>query len=79
MSIWDAIGLAGTALILLTYAATVADRVDARSAPALLGNLSGAGLILVSLSHDFNLSAVIMESAWALIAAIGLVRLAMRR
>ncbi|MBN8809446.1 MAG: hypothetical protein J0I47_14595 [Sphingomonas sp.] len=79
MTAYDAAGLAGTALILLTYAATVADRIDARSAIALVGNLLGASLILVSLSHDFNLSAVIMESAWALIAVVGLIRLAFRR
>ncbi|MEO5493298.1 MAG: hypothetical protein ABIR08_04645 [Sphingomonas sp.] len=79
MTIYDAIGLAGTALILGTYALTVADRIDARRVPALVGNFVGASLILVSLSHDFNLSAAIVESAWALIAGIGLIRLAMKR
>ena len=39
----------------------------------------GAALILVSLAHDFNLSAAIVESAWALIAGIGLIRLAAKR
>lgn len=79
MTLYDAIGLAGTALILGTYALTVADRIDARRAPALAGNFAGASLILVSLSHDFNLSAAIVEGAWAAIALIGLLRLATRR
>ena len=79
MTIYDAIGLAGTAIILGTYALTVGDRIDARRVPALTGNFLGATLILVSLSHDFNLSAVIVETAWALIAGVGLIRLAMKR
>ena len=79
MTIYDAIGLAGTAIILGTYALTVGDRIDARRVPALIGNFLGAALILVSLSHDFNLSAVIVESAWALIAGVGLIRLVMKR
>ncbi len=79
MTVYDAIGLGGTALILGTYAATVAGRIDAKRAPALLGNFAGASLILISLSHDFNLSAAIVEGAWALIAAAGLLRVLIRR
>jgi hypothetical protein len=76
---FDAVGLAGTALILATYALTVAGRVDPKRAPALAGNAAGASLILVSLSHDWNLSAAVVESAWATIAFIGLLRLAVSR
>ena len=36
--------------------------------PALAGNFLGAARILISLRHDFNLSAAIIEDAWALIA-----------
>ena len=79
MTMYDLIGLTGTALILGTYALTVGGRIDARRAPALAGNFLGAALILVSLAHDFNLSAAIVESAWALIAGIGLIRLAAKR
>lgn len=75
MTSFDAVGLVGTALILGTYAATVAGRADPRRAPALAGNFLGAALILVSLGHDFNLSAAIVEGAWAVIALVGLVRL----
>ena len=79
MTAYDAIGLMGTALILGTYALTVGGRIDARRVPALVGNFVGATLILISLSHDFNLSAAIVEGAWALIAGIGLIRFAIRR
>jgi hypothetical protein len=73
----DALGVVGVLLILIAYAGATSGRLDARRAPALLLNLAGALLILVSLSVDFNLSAALMEGAWALVAIIGLVRLAL--
>ena len=45
--------------------------------PALLMNLIGAGLVLWSLYFSFNLSAVLMESTWGLVALYGLIRLAL--
>ena len=74
MSLFDAAGLAGVALILAAYAAAQLRRLDPTRPPALLMNLAGASLILLSLTRAFNLSAVIVEAAWALIALFGLVR-----
>ena len=79
MSWFDAAGLAGVALMLAAYGATIAGRVEARAPGALAANLAGAVLVLVSLSHDFNLSAAVIEGAWALIALGGLMRWAARR
>ena len=42
-------------------------------------NLSGACLVMYSLSRNFNLSAFLMEAAWAAVAAFGLIRLALKR
>ena len=42
-------------------------------------NLVGSGLILLSMTHAFNLSAFFMEAAWAAMALFGLVRLLLRR
>lgn len=78
LSAWDLGGLVGVALMLVAYGLTVADRLDVRSTPALLMNLSGAILVLLSLSQDFNLSAFVIEAAWAMIALTGLVRKAFR-
>jgi hypothetical protein len=44
-----------------------------------IAGVGGVLLILWSLSVDFNLSAALMEGAWALVAVIGLVRLAVKR
>jgi hypothetical protein len=53
--------------------------MDPRRFPALIMNLVGAGLILLSLSFRFNLSAFLMEAAWALVALYGLARLLLSR
>ena len=79
MTLTDALGLVGVVLILVAYCLTVAGRIDAQRPAALLLNLAGAILILASLAHDFNLSAAVMEGAWALVALIGLARWAMKR
>ena len=79
MSLPDLAGTLGVLLILVAYAGAQTGRLEPRAAPALLMNLAGAGLILSSLVFRFNLSAVLMEAAWALVALFGLVRLALRR
>jgi len=79
MSVTDVVGMIGVGLILAAYAATTAGRLDPRRAPALLANLIGACAILLSLSRDFNLSAALVEGAWALVALAGLISLAFRR
>ena len=77
MTVPDLFGVVGVLLILTAYAGATSGKLDARRAPALLLNLVGALLILLSLYFDFNLSAVLMEGAWALVALIGLARLAL--
>ena len=79
MTLPDLFGVVGVLCILIAYAGATSGRLDARRAPALLLNLTGALLILVSLYFDFNLSAVLMEGAWALVAVYGLVQLALGR
>jgi hypothetical protein len=75
----DVAGVAGVVMILAAYTGATSGKLDPKRAIALTLNLIGAGLILLSLAYDFNLSAVVMESAWALVALIGLVRLALKR
>lgn len=79
MGLTDIAGLIGVTMMLAVYAAASMGKLDPAKAPALVVNLIGAALVLYSLSHDFNLSAAVMETAWALVAIVGLVRLAIRR
>jgi hypothetical protein len=70
----DAVGVTGVLVILVAYAGATLGKLDVRQAPSLLANFVGASMILWSLTVDFNLSAVLMEGAWALVALIGLIR-----
>lgn len=79
MSLFDAAGLVGVALILGAYAAAQLRWLDPLKPPALLMNLAGAALVLVSLSQRFNLAAFVMEAAWAVVALYGLLRVVFTR
>ena len=75
----DAAGLVGVALMLTAYGAAQLQKLDPTRPPALVMNLIGACLVLLSLTRAFNLSAAIVEGAWALIALFGLARALNRR
>ena len=78
--VWqDIAGLLGVALILIAYAGAQTRKLDPLAAPALAMNMVGAGLVLVSLTHKFNLAAFLMEAAWALVALYGLIRVVIKR
>ncbi|MDO9223412.1 MAG: hypothetical protein Q7U20_06835 [Caulobacter sp.] len=75
----DVVGVVGVAMILAAYAAATLGKLDVKGAVSLCANFVGASLILLSLSVDFNLSAVLMEGSWALVSLIGLARLLLVR
>ena len=80
MTLLDGLGVFGVFLILIAYTGATTGKLDPKQAPALLLNLLGAGLILLSLlAEKFNLSAFLMEAAWAVVAAFGLLRLALKK
>jgi hypothetical protein len=79
MSAYDIAGLIGVVLILAGYAAATLGSLHPKGWPSLAINFVGASLILLSLTRNFNLSAAIVEGAWALIALIGLIRIAFGR
>jgi hypothetical protein len=79
MTVFDVVGLVGVAIILVAYALATTGRLDPKRAPSLALNCAGSGLILLSLTTKFNLSAAIVEGAWSLIALVGLCRLGLRR
>ena len=79
VNLTDVAGLIGVGLILAAYAAAQLHWLDTVKGPALLMNLAGSSLIMVSLWQKFNFAAFVMELAWALVAAFGLARLVIRR
>ena len=75
MTLLDLGGVAGVLMVLAAYVGAQLRRMDPTQALALALNLLGSALILLSMLHAFNLSAFLMEAAWAATAVFGLVRL----
>jgi hypothetical protein len=72
MTLFDAIGLLGVALILIAYGLLQLEKIDPKSVRYSALNFIGAVLILVSLYFAFNLASFIIEIAWLLISGLGL-------
>lgn len=80
MALTDVAGLLGVLIMLLAYAGASLGKLDPERPITLLCNLVGACLVLWGLlTADFNLSATVMEGAWALVALGGLIRWAVRQ
>ena len=72
-------GVAGVLMVLAAYAGIHVDKLDPKGLWALLLNLAGSLLILLSMTRGaFNLPAFLMEATWALVAIYGLTRLRKR-
>lgn len=70
----DIVGIAGVVLILGSYLLLQLERIESRDPMYPTMNALGAGLVLVSLFFDFNLSAFVIESFWIVISLMGLYR-----
>lgn len=70
----DILGITGVALIVGSYLLLQLERLKSRHPAYSLANAVGAGLILISLVFDFNLSAFVIESFWIVISLAGLYR-----
>jgi hypothetical protein len=79
MTLPDLGGLIGVTLMLAAYALGQLGRLRIDTATALLMNLAGAVLVMVSLLYKFNLAAFLMEAAWAVVALFGLAKLALKK
>lgn len=70
----DFIGMVGSAMIVVTYLLVQLRRMQVTDVRYSLFNATGAGLILFSLTVNFNLSAFVIEAFWLLISCIGLIQ-----
>jgi hypothetical protein len=73
-SFTDFLGNVGVVLITIDYLLLQLDRIGSNSLTYSLLNAVGAGLIIISLIFNFNLSAFIMEAIWVVISLFGLYR-----
>jgi len=70
----DVVGTIGSAFIVVTYLLVQLRRMQVSDVRYSLLNATGAGLILYSLTVNFNLSAFVIEAFWLLISCIGLIQ-----
>ena len=67
----DVVGGTGVAVLLGTYLLLQLNRLSAQSLRYSVLNAVGSGLILLSLTQAFNLSAFVIEACWLAISIIG--------
>lgn len=70
----DIVGVVGVILLVITYLLLQVNKLPSSGLLYSLLNAIGAGLIILSLLDNFNLSAFLMEAFWVLISLIGVVR-----
>ena len=70
--LFDVIGMIGVTAILTMYALVQFDRMNVKSMRYSVFNALGAGLVLVSLWVDFNLSAFVIEFFWLIFSCLGI-------
>ena len=75
---YNILGILGVIFILAAYLALQLERLDPKFALYSVLNAIGAALILLSLYFDFNLSAMLIESAWLVISILGFSRRCLR-
>ena len=70
----DFVGNIGVVVLIVTYLMLQLNKLSSDSLAYSVLNAVGAGLIVVSLLFDFNLSALLMEVFWVLISFVGIYR-----
>ena len=75
----DLIGMSGTCLVVLAFFAIQLEKISAQGPVYNLLNLTGATLLLISLSINFNLASFVIELFWIGASLVGLVKLLQRR
>ena len=70
----DFVGNIGVFCVLAAYLLLQLEKLDVTSLFYSVLNAFGAGLVVFSLLYDFNLSAMVIETAWLLISLFGIAR-----
>ena len=70
----DFVGNIGVVVLMITYLMLQLNKLSSDALAYSVLNAVGAGLIVISLLFDFNLSALLMEVFWVLISFVGIYR-----
>lgn len=71
--LFNTLGNMGTVCFLIAYFLLQKEKLKPDSYVYLGLNLTGSILLLISLSHDWNLAAFLLEAAWGMISTYGLI------
>ena len=74
VEVYQAIGVAGFVLYMLSYFLLQIGRIEGSDNSYILMNLMAASFVLVSLVHNFNLASALIQISWIIISIIGLIR-----
>ena len=69
---YDIVGSVGVLLIVGAYFLLMIRRIASTDLGYSVLNATGAGLIIFSLSYDFNFAAFLMELFWLIISIVGM-------
>ncbi len=75
----DFVGIAGAAIITISYFLLQLQRMSSTALSYSIMNGAGALLILISLWSEFNLSAFLIEAFWLAISIFGVIRYMLHR
>ncbi|HET6979172.1 MAG TPA: hypothetical protein VFI24_22770 [Pyrinomonadaceae bacterium] len=70
----DFVGNVGVVILMITYLMLQLNKLPSDGLLYSLLNAIGAGLIVISLLFNFNLSALLVEVFWVLISLVGIYR-----
>lgn len=70
----DLLGNIGVIVLMVTYLMLQLNKLSSDALAYSVLNAVGAGLIVVSLTSNFNLSALMVEVFWVLISCVGIYR-----
>ncbi len=70
----DILGNLGVTFIVGTYILLQMERMRGESLTYSILNALGASFVIISLTYNFNLSGIIVQSFWAGISVIGIIR-----
>ena len=70
----DFVGNIGVVVLVITYLMLQLNKLSSDALAYSVLNAVGAGMIVISLLFDFNLSALVIEVFWVLISFVGIYR-----
>ena len=70
--LFEVIGVAGFALYVINYCLLTLQKITSASSTYFALNLTAASLVLISLTHSFNLASALIQMFWIVISLVAI-------